>query len=879
MEHRIAEYLTRTVAAGQPLGPWIALGPFYEDCSAHVVGLTLYERAGADVGRAVIEAATAEARTLLAAAPHEGASGSFRGQAAHWGVLRKPEPYLAWGAYYIANHLVTALLTTCVQASAGARRWRLTQRINGRALVTIDGAVAFDTAGAAPQKIDGALVYEFDAPLANRPQQVGVALCRIGRMAQIGMRLELLDADAEVHVPLGADVDAGARAAIEQEVRGLSLGRDLFYPQETIALNFAQPRGATPLRIALLGPEEPRECGNSPLELLPGATRAYGGTPVSVAPGHSGEFILCRGADLPDGCYRIVCEWLGAGDKPITSAAFDIRKVTPAPAISGADAASAAERRRASLAFYAQARDWHPSPPVWRQIARYALGNYDTVDEAELRDLCTFIAARKDCADFAIQGLLRLLAWEERMPRLSPQIRALMKETILGFKYWVDEPGDTVMYMGSENHRLLFHVAEWMAGQLYPLDEFSNSRQRGLFHALKGRTYITEWIRQRGRYGFDEWHSNAYYPICIAPLLNVYDFAIAEDYKLKEMAGALLDVMLFNLAADSFRGTFGTTHGRSYALYCKYAELDDTASTCWLLWGAGAMVDGAFGMAPVSLATSGYTPPAMLHAIANDAESVVESRQRAGILPGSARHADFVVFRTPDYMLSASQDHRKGEYESSTHVAQITLPNHAAIFWSCPQTSSEGAGLRPDYWSGNTALPRAIQHRNLLALHWRLNSFAWMTHCLFEQGRFDEVRQAGGWFFARAENAYVALWAHGGLRIGAGGQYAGRELICDARVTTWLAECGRAADWGSIDHFVAAVADAQLESDGDTITYHSPSVGRFVSGWDVTPTIDGAPIQLHGYPLIESPWAASRFGSGEFVMRYDGEAHELWLNQ
>src|SRR5205814_4899725 len=135
--------------------------------------------------------------------------------------------------------------------------------------------------------------------------------------------------------------------------------------------------------------------------------------------------------------------------------------------------------------------------------------------EALVAWVCDFIAARKDCADFAIQGLLRLHCWEQRReaagqpPRLSAGVRAQMKDTVLGFKYWVDEPGDTVMYMGSENHRLLFHVAEWLAGQLFPLEEFTNSRQRGLYHATKGRTYITEWLRQRGRFGFDEWHSNS----------------------------------------------------------------------------------------------------------------------------------------------------------------------------------------------------------------------------------------------------------------------------------------------------------------------------------------------------------------------------------
>ena len=36
----------------------------------------------------------------------------------------------------------------------------------------------------------------------------------------------------------------------------------------------------------------------------------------------------------------------------------------------------------------------------------------DQIDEGVIRDTCAFIAARKDCADFVIQGVLRLMAWE-----------------------------------------------------------------------------------------------------------------------------------------------------------------------------------------------------------------------------------------------------------------------------------------------------------------------------------------------------------------------------------------------------------------------------------------------------------------------------------
>jgi hypothetical protein len=391
--------------------------------------------------------------------------------------------------------------------------------------------------------------------------------------------------------------------------------------------------------------------------------------------------------------------------------------------------------------------------------------------------------------------------------------------------------------------------------------------------------YITEWLRQRGRFGFDEWHSNAYYPICIAPLLNVYDFAIFEDFKLREMAGSVLDYIFFNLAADSFQGIFGTTHGRSYGRYIKHPDMDGTAATCWLLYGTGSLSAGTSGMGPVTIASGKYQLPRLLAEMATDESAVVESRVRQGILPGTARHANFCVYRTPDYMLSGLQDHRKGEYEPSTHVGQVTLQNRVVIFWSCPHTSGEGSGLRPDYWSGHTTLPRVIQHRNVMSLTWRLSEYAWMTHCFFEQERFDEVRFAGNWVFARVSHGLVGIYSQNGMVVGDEGQYAGRELICYAPENTWLVECGREADWGSFDAFVSGLQSTRIEAGEGRITYTSPSIGRFATGWDGAPTLDGEPIQVHGYPMVDSPWAHAAFGSGELSLRYGDEVYEIWFNQ
>ena len=853
--------LFRHIPAGEIIKPWLILGPFYEDLSATVQGLTLFEKPGATVGRAAMAEIVAEAQGILAARPAEGEAMTFRGQMLRWELVRRPENYLSWGRYNISNHLGAAFLTTLITPEQpGPRQWRLVLGITSRALVAINGQVVYDTDAHPVPAAGGVFEHRFQAVLATGENAVTVALFRLGRMAQVGFRLEA-DVPLAARVPAAAGATDATRSAIEEQVAGIRLARDVFYDEHEIGFRLSVPPDPAAPLVAWLVADD-------------------GHVAAEVRPTAAGLVSFGAAARFPDGHYRIECAWTAPDGQPITSTTYAVHKVTPVPAMPGLE--RMAERRRMVLEHYAGFLHKGARPDIWREVARYALGRYDQIDEGVIRETCEFIAARKDCADFVIQGILRLMAWERdaAAPRLSPQIHAMMKDTVLGFKYWVDEPGDTVMYMGSENHRFLFHVAEWLAGLLFPTEEFTNSRQNGLFHSQKGYVYITEWLRQRGRFGFDEWHSNSYYPVCIAPLINVYDFASHEgQYKLRQMAGAVLDYMFFNLAADSLHGVFGATHGRSYGIYVKYPDFEGTSAIAWLLFGVGSMSVGSDGMGPVAVASSLYPLPKILADIATDDQAVVESKIRQGILRTSARHADFVVYRTPDYMLSGLQDHRKGEFEPSTHVAQVTLGNKVVIFWSCPHTLGEGSGLRPDYWSGNTTLPRVIQHRNVLSLTFRLTWRAWMSHCFFEQERFDEVRFAGRWAFGRVGRGYVGIYSQHGFTVGAEGQYAGRELQCPARENTWLVECGREADWGSFDAFVDALKAAPITEQDGALTYVSPSIGAFVTGWDVRPTVNGRPIQLHGYPLVDSPWAHADFGSGELVIRHGDEEYEIWFNQ
>ena len=109
-----------------------------------------------------------------------------------------------------------------------------------------------------------------------------------------------------------------------------------------------------------------------------------------------------------------------------------------------------------------------------------------------------------------------------------------------------------------------------------------------------------------------------------------------------------------------------------------------------------------------------------------------------------------------------------------------------------------------------------------------------MSHCFFEQERLDEVRFVGKWAFGRVGKGYVGIYSQDGFTVGAEGQFAGREPQCAAKENTWLVECGREADWGSFDAFVAALKSAAVEAKDGVITYASPSIGAFVTGWDVS---------------------------------------------
>jgi len=262
------------------------------------------------------------------------------------------------------------------------------------------------------------------------------------------------------------------------------------------------------------------------------------------------------------------------------------------------------------------------------QVCR-VYGGAETFNEEVIYEKLDKIDRREDTSDFDLNSVLRMLYLNRDSDALPDSLRHALADTVLNFKYWLDEPGPDDLCWWSENHQILFHTAELLAGQLYPDTVFPNSGLTGEEHVEHAKPLIRRWLDFRGRFGFSEWHSNVYFNEDMPPLVNLVDFA--EDKSIRTRAAMVLDVLAFDMACNYYKGLFATTRGRTYPSKLLGGLNDSTREAAYILLGLGNYANtdnftGAF------LATSErYVPPPLLEGIAREAAEGIEHRQRDGI--------------------------------------------------------------------------------------------------------------------------------------------------------------------------------------------------------------------------------------------------------
>ncbi len=262
--------------------------------------------------------------------------------------------------------------------------------------------------------------------------------------------------------------------------------------------------------------------------------------------------------------------------------------------------------------------------------------NRGPVHQGAIMGALDYIDARKDCADFVMLGIVRLL-YQFRGTRLVGRpLLERAERSLLSFKYWPDEPGIDSMCTWTENHQIMFSANEYLAGQRFPGRTFENSGMTGAQKMDRARRRIMQWLDLRFATGFSEWLSHVYYDEDITALVNLADFC--SDPVIARGATIVLDTLFLDMALGSLRGVFGSSHGRSYAKEKRDGLSESTTDTQKLMFGMGIFA-GADNMSAVTLALSSrYRLPRVIFEIASHVpEEGIENRQRMGIRIREAR--------------------------------------------------------------------------------------------------------------------------------------------------------------------------------------------------------------------------------------------------
>ncbi len=520
-----------------------------------------------------------------------------------------------------------------------------------------------------------------------------------------------------------------------------------------------------------------------------------------------------------------------------------VQQVYPA-AIRPGHARDAPERRRRILEIVARSGvdDLHKAHAMLRTGAEASA--VAAIVEAETGR----INGRLDCSDFSLIGAFRL--WSEFRDRgiLREELWQGLKAAILGFRYWCDEPGDDVMWFFSENHALLFHAAELLAGQLFPDELFTNDRVPGRVHCERGKRRLEAWLRRFRECGVAEWNSNAYIPIDLMGLLTIFD--LAEDRSLRESAREALDATLEHVAASSVGGVLATTQGRTYELELKGDYCNPMSCINWMAFGTGHPNSAVHGT--VGYAVSSYEPPAS--AVAR--ERLLRGRPAVyRIHQGPAGHADLYTYRVGAAQLSSAVHHRPGARGYQEHVVQATLGSDANVWINHPgELVIMGSG-RPGYWAGNGILPDVVQYHGLAIVSYDIPGEEEIdfTHAYFPMSAFDDTMPAGShWWFARRDDSYVGVYAHHGLQAVGQGQSRDRELRSRGRRNVWLLRLGDKREFRDYRSFCEVLGSMAVRCSPElTVEFADPTYGPIRGSWNGSLLVDGAvqPAGESAYPL------------------------------
>lgn len=463
------------------------------------------------------------------------------------------------------------------------------------------------------------------------------------------------------------------------------------------------------------------------------------------------------------------------------------------------------ERKKQALAFLSR----HGENFVMKTIAILETQGRLT-DEAQeiLETTIKKIEKKEDCADFYLGTMIHLLKHYRNF--LSDETVRQIKRVLLDFRYWIDEPGNDVMWYFSENHALLFHVGQYLAGDYFEDEVFSVSGRKGKKQKEIGKKRLVHWFDHFFKYGLGEWNSVTYVPVDMIGFFNLYDQAPDDD--IKQLAKKALDFLFKLMAYHNYNGIISSSYGRVYEETLKARELSEPSFIEWITSGKGFM---NFRIrAVVMYGVSSYVPSDYYQEIAlrDDEGAVIELTQ-------GQSHAHLYTYMTDDYALSCVQGYKPFTQGHQQHIMNLAMSGDSTqLFINHPGEKPISGEQRPSYWAGNGMMPLVRQFRNAMLMVFNIDERQQVhfIHTYMMPERMDEFICQEKELYLKVKDTYVYIRFSHDVKITTYGAATGKECISNGRHHGVYIKCGAKKEWGSFHAFKKSMKETVFEYNGET---------------------------------------------------------------
>lgn len=531
----------------------------------------------------------------------------------------------------------------------------------------------------------------------------------------------------------------------------------------------------------------------------------------------SGEtsLIVCRGDELPSGYHTLDVIFSADGSSVERSIGCAILHQTSPQILPG----NLATRKRQALEYAADFGEMR----MGTALALFALGR---ADDPRIRAIveATLLAIeeRRDCADFISVPLL--WAYKRYAADFADDLRERTERALREFRYWVDEPGNDVMWFWSENHALCFHVSQLLAGGLWPDETFAASGRKGTEQEALATERLGLWLDAVEEDGLAEWNSAAYYPVDFIGLLALVEFA---PEPIARRATALCDRIFTMVALHTLEGVPAGSMGRAYDKELRAGPLTELAPFAAVAFGKGWLNTGVASL-PM-FAAGGYEPPQDLTDLAFPPQGqTISASYRQGYGPAAL----LSLYKNAQVQLSTNSGAKAGGYGHQQHVLDIRFASHpmARSWINHPGEDDPWGQQRPSYWAGNGSLPRVGQHgATALVLYHLGNARLDFTH-VYAALNGLEHHLFGDTLVLRSGSAFVAYKATGAIEAVRTGPAAGIEYRNSGLRQGWAAIVGSTSDFDAFVGHVTA-STLSLDEDGARLTLRQPDAEPLVLNW------------------------------------------------